>query len=67
MVQFVKGSDGVIFVNERGPIRGRGFYLCPDLSCLEKGKKKERGIGSLQSMDPLREGLKQRRKGNGQD
>jgi predicted RNA-binding protein YlxR (DUF448 family) len=67
MVQFVKGTDGVVLVNEKKRIHGRGFYLCPDLSCLGKAEKREKGIGFLRSLDPLREGLEQRRKGNGQD
>ena len=57
MLQFIKGMDGVVFVNKKKRINGRGFYLCPDLICFKRAQKKERGVGSLRSMDPLREGL----------
>ncbi len=57
MLQFIKGIDGGVFVNKKKRINGRGFYLCPDLICFKRAQKKERGVGSLGSMDPLREGL----------
>lgn len=60
MLQFIKGIDGVVFVNEKKRINGRGFYLCPDLICFKMAQKKERWVGSLGSMDllyPLKEGL----------
>ena len=57
MLQFIKGMDGVVFVNKKKRINGRGFYLCPDLICFKRAQKKERGMGSLGSMDPFREGL----------
>jgi predicted RNA-binding protein YlxR (DUF448 family) len=60
MLRFIKGIDGVVFVNEKKRINGRGFYLCPDLICFKMAQKKERWVGSLGSMDllyPLKEGL----------
>ena len=60
MLRFIRGIDGVMFVNEKKRINGRGFYLCPDLVCFKMAQKKERGVGSLGSMDllyPLKKGL----------
>ncbi len=57
MLQFIKRIDGVVFVNKKRRIDGRGFYLCPDPLCFKKAQKKERWMESLGSMDPFREGL----------
>ena len=60
MLRFIKGIDGVVFVNQKKKINGRGLYLCPDLICFKMAQKKEKGVGSLVSMDllyPLRKGL----------
>ena len=66
MLQFIRGIDGVVLVNKKKKVNGRGFYLCPDLICFEKAQKKERWVGSSGPMDSFREGLEQRRKGNGE-
>ncbi len=60
MLRFIKGIEGVVFVNEKKRINGRGFYLCPDLICFKRAQKKERWVGSLESMVllyPLKKGL----------
>jgi predicted RNA-binding protein YlxR (DUF448 family) len=60
MLRFIKGIDGVMFINEKRRINGRGFYLCPDIICFKMAQKKERWVGSLVSMDllyPLKKGL----------
>jgi len=57
MLRFIRGIDGVVFMNKKKRINGRGFYLCPDLICFKRAQKKERAMGSLGSMDPFREGL----------
>ncbi|MCJ7748176.1 MAG: YlxR family protein [Desulfobacterales bacterium] len=60
MLRFIKGIDGVMFINEKKRINGRGFYLCPDIICFKMAQKKERWVGSLVSMDllyPLKKGL----------
>jgi predicted RNA-binding protein YlxR (DUF448 family) len=60
MLRFIKGKDGVMFINEKKRINGRGFYLCPDIICFKMAQKKERWVGSLVSMDllyPLKKGL----------
>ena len=59
-LRFIKGIDGVMFINEKKRINGRGFYLCPDIICFKMAQKKERWVGSLVSMDllyPLKKGL----------
>jgi predicted RNA-binding protein YlxR (DUF448 family) len=70
MLQFIKGVDGVVLVNEKKRINGRGFYLCPDLTCFKMAQKKERNVGSLGLTDLvylLKERLESGRKGNGED
>jgi len=60
LLRFTKGRDGVVFVNEKKRINGRGFYLCPDLVCFKKAQKKEKWVGSLGVMhlfSPLVKGL----------
>jgi predicted RNA-binding protein YlxR (DUF448 family) len=60
MLQFIKGTDEVVFVNGKKRGNGRGFYLCPDLVCFKKAQKKEKRVGSLGSIDllfPLMKGL----------
>jgi len=60
MLRFIRGKDGVMFINEKKRINGRGFYLCPDIICFKMAQKKERWVGSLVSMDllyPLKKGL----------
>jgi predicted RNA-binding protein YlxR (DUF448 family) len=52
MLRFIKGTDKVVFVNKKR-INGRGFYLCPDLVCFKMAQKKEKWVGSLESIDLL--------------
>jgi predicted RNA-binding protein YlxR (DUF448 family) len=39
MVRFKQGEDGILFVDEK-KLNGRGFYLCPDVTCLRLAQKK---------------------------
>jgi predicted RNA-binding protein YlxR (DUF448 family) len=39
MVRFKQGEDGILFVDEK-KLKGRGFYLCPDVTCLRLAQKK---------------------------
>ena len=50
MIRFTQSPEGVVRVNRREPHRGRGFYLCPDLLCLNKAKKKKQR-GSVLGID----------------
>jgi hypothetical protein len=58
----------VVVVNGKKPHQGRGFYLCPDLGCVNRAKKKRKGIGFLGTMDfrfPSAQGLGEDVKGVG--
>jgi predicted RNA-binding protein YlxR (DUF448 family) len=61
MLRFVQNQDGVVCVDEKKKMSGRGFYLCPDLNCLRRAQKKEKRWGdAMKSMGLLylfREGL----------
>jgi predicted RNA-binding protein YlxR (DUF448 family) len=49
MIWLAERPTGVGVVNRKKPHQGRGFYLCPDLRCLNMAKKK--GVGVLATMD----------------
>jgi predicted RNA-binding protein YlxR (DUF448 family) len=57
MLRFIKGRNGAAFVEGKKNVDGRGFYLCPDLLCFKKAEKKEKWMGTLGLMNPLKEGL----------
>jgi len=61
LIWFVQNNDEWVRVNGKKPHQGRGFYLCPDLGCLNMAKKKNKGIGFVETMDfqeSSRKGLK---------
>ena len=65
MVRFGHFPDGAVSLSEKKDLRGRGFYLCADLTCFEMARKKDRtgrlvGIdGSLVSLNArLRQPMK---------
>ncbi|NWF92019.1 MAG: YlxR family protein [Syntrophaceae bacterium] len=49
MLRFVRSEEGIVFVHGRKAVHGRGLYLCPDISCLNAARKRNRGIDLLQS------------------
>jgi predicted RNA-binding protein YlxR (DUF448 family) len=51
MLRLVKSIEGVVSVDEKKRMKGRGFYLCPDTACFRMARKKERWGESLESMD----------------
>jgi hypothetical protein len=51
MIWLTLSSEGVVKVNPRAPHHGRGFYLCPDLGCVHRAKKKIRGVGILETTE----------------
>ena len=51
MIWLAQHPEGAVVVNGRKPHQGRGFYLCPDFGCLNVAKKKNRGVGFLETMD----------------
>lgn len=42
LVRVVKSADGDISFDLTGKKNGRGAYICPNVSCLEKAKKAKR-------------------------
>ena len=40
MIRFKQGKDGVLLMDEKKKLNGRGFYLCPDGICLKLAQKK---------------------------
>jgi len=51
MIWLAQSPGGVVVVNRKKPHQGRGFYLCPDLRCLNMAKKKRKGVGFLETVD----------------
>jgi uncharacterized protein len=51
MIWLAQSPGGVVVVNRKRPHQGRGFYLCPELRCLNMAKKKRRGVALLETMD----------------
>jgi predicted RNA-binding protein YlxR (DUF448 family) len=47
MVRLVRSPDGVLFINEKKSLNGRGYYLCPDRMCLKLAQKKNRSMDHL--------------------
>ena len=51
MIWLTLSSEGVVKVNPRMPHQGRGLYLCPDLGCVHRAKKKNREVGFLETTE----------------
>jgi predicted RNA-binding protein YlxR (DUF448 family) len=51
MIWLAQHPEGMVVVNGRKPHQGRGLYLCPDIGCLNRAKKKNKGVGFLETMD----------------
>jgi predicted RNA-binding protein YlxR (DUF448 family) len=51
MIRLTQCAEGGVRVNEKKFHLGRGFYLCPDIGCLNMAKKKKRGVGFLEIVD----------------
>ena len=68
LIWFVQGIEGVIRVTGKKFHQGRGFYLCPNIGCLNMAKKKNKGIGFMKTMDfgyPSKKGFFKEVKGSG--
>jgi hypothetical protein len=46
MIRFIQSSDRLVIMNEKKNLPGRGFYLCPDVACLKKARRKIDGLSS---------------------
>jgi len=42
MIWFKQSSNGRVAINKEKNLKGRGFYLCPDLICLKKAQKRNK-------------------------
>ncbi len=42
LIRVVKSPEGEISIDLTGKKNGRGAYICPEVSCLEKAKKAKR-------------------------
>ena len=51
LIRFVKSPDGAFSLDETRERDGRGYYLCPDGSCLRMAQKKIKGLETLGLMD----------------
>jgi predicted RNA-binding protein YlxR (DUF448 family) len=51
LIRLVKSSDGTFSLDETREAYGRGYYLCPDRSCLKMARKKLKGLGTMGLMD----------------
>lgn len=48
LFRVVKSKDGVVQIDEKGSLPGRGAYVCKNNACIERAQKirgLERGIG----------------------
>ena len=41
LLRVVRTPDGEILLDSTGKKNGRGAYLCPDVACLQKARKKK--------------------------
>lgn len=50
LIRVVKSPDGVVSLDFKGKLPGRGAYVCPDPECLKRARKSralERAFSSL--------------------
>ena len=45
LIRLVKNTEGGFSLDETRKHEGRGYYLCPDRSCLRMAQKKIKGLG----------------------
>jgi predicted RNA-binding protein YlxR (DUF448 family) len=50
MVRFKQGEGWILFIDEKKKLNGRGFYLCPDMTCLRLAQKRIQ-MGRVHSID----------------
>jgi predicted RNA-binding protein YlxR (DUF448 family) len=53
MLRFIHTVDGIALFNKNSETNGRGFYLCPDVTCLKMAQKKGRGSMAWGAKDLL--------------
>jgi hypothetical protein len=52
LIRIVRTPEGTIKIDRTGKMNGRGAYLCNDLSCLRKARKKRSLQRSLDTAIP---------------
>ena len=52
LLRVVRGTDGTVMLDFGGKLNGRGAYICPDPSCLEKARKSKALERSLETEIP---------------
>ena len=52
MLRVVRGTDGSVTLDFGGKLNGRGAYICPDPSCLQKAQKSKALERSLEVAIP---------------
>ena len=52
MLRVVRGTDGSVTLDFGGKLNGRGAYICPDPSCLQKAQKSKALERSLEVVIP---------------
>lgn len=52
LVRIVRSPEGVISLDPRGKLPGRGVYVCPDAACLNKARKARSLERSLETQIP---------------
>ena len=52
LIRIVRTPEGTIMIDRTGKTNGRGAYLCNDLSCLRKARKKRSLQRSLDTPIP---------------
>ena len=52
LVRIVRSPEGVISLDPRGKLPGRGVYVCPDPACLRKAQKSRLLERSLETAIP---------------
>ena len=48
LVRVVKNKDLEVKIDPTGKMNGRGAYICPNISCLEKAQKSKRLSNALE-------------------
>jgi predicted RNA-binding protein YlxR (DUF448 family) len=41
-MRLVRGADGVVVLDPRGRMPGRGAWVCRDVECVERGVRRDR-------------------------
>ena len=52
MLRIVRTPDGEILPDPEGKTDGRGTYLCPEMACLEKARKRKSPDRTLKTAVP---------------